>query len=85
MQSLFKRISMCNRVSLGTLKKYGHLSLSHHRGRIMRKVAGMYLNPLPVNFLPDLNEVFISFAYNTTLEKIVNTATERISCRIDQN
>ena len=50
----FKKISMCNRVSLGTLKKYGHLSLClirHFRGRIMRKVAtGMYLNPLPVKF-----------------------------------
>ena len=49
-----KKISMCNRVSLGTLKKYGHLSLClirHFRGRIMRKVAtGMYLNPLPVKF-----------------------------------
>ena len=55
MQPLFKKkISMCNRVGPGTLKKYGHLSLClirHFRGRIMGKVAtGMYLNPLPVDF-----------------------------------
>ena len=47
-------ISICIRVTLGTFKKYGYLSLCFirlFRNRDMGKVAaGVQLNPIPVNF-----------------------------------